>query len=159
MLFRSLEAVYRDVPAARLPDLVRHARADVALAEHRWTDAVTEARACAEHDLYATALLAAAFDGRGDADSALAAYARFTADALVKTPLSTKVRPIGEVAFASAWRRIGELYEARHDGPRAIAAYEKFVSLWQRADQELQPQVRDVRNRIRRLRADTRRGR
>ena len=41
------------------------------------------------------------------------------------------------------------------DRQRAVAHYSRFVSLWDRADPELQPKVREVRERLARLeRAD-----
>ena len=51
-------------------------------------------------------------------------------------------------------KRLGELYEARNapgDRQRAVAHYARFVSLWDRADPELQPKVREVRQRLARL--------
>ena len=54
---------------------------------------------------------------------------------------------------APAARRLGELYEAKGDRPKALQYYEHFVDLWKTADPELQPQVADVKRRIARLRA------
>ncbi|HJQ20767.1 MAG TPA: protein kinase [Gemmatimonadaceae bacterium] len=53
-------------------------------------------------------------------------------------------------------RRLGELYEEKHDIPNAVAHYRKFVSLWEHADPELQPQVAEVKRRLTRM-ADTER--
>lgn len=50
-----------------------------------------------------------------------------------------------------AYRRLGELYEAKNDRVDALRAYGKFVDLWKNADAGLQPQVADVRRRIERL--------
>ena len=50
-----------------------------------------------------------------------------------------------------AYKRLGELYEARGDREKAVEYYSGFVDLWQGADEELQPVVRDVRGRIARL--------
>lgn len=44
--------------------------------------------------------------------------------------------------------RLGELYEARNDTTKAVHYYNEFVELWKDADQELQPQVDDIRRRI-----------
>ena len=51
-------------------------------------------------------------------------------------------------------RRLGELYEAKGDIPRAVGHYREFVSLWARADPPMQPRVAEVRRRLARL-ADT----
>jgi tetratricopeptide (TPR) repeat protein len=47
-----------------------------------------------------------------------------------------------------AYRRLGELYEARGDRERAAQYYNEFVELWKDADPELQPQVTEVRKRL-----------
>jgi serine/threonine-protein kinase len=47
-----------------------------------------------------------------------------------------------------AYRRLGELYEARGDRERAAQYYHEFVELWKDADPELQPQVTEVRKRL-----------
>ena len=54
-------------------------------------------------------------------------------------------------AFVPAYLRLGELYTARGERAKAIAAYERVLNLWKDADPELQPVVRDVRARIARL--------
>jgi hypothetical protein len=48
-------------------------------------------------------------------------------------------------------QRLGEMYEARNDVDKAITHYRAFVELWENADPDLQPRVRDVRGRIERL--------
>lgn len=50
------------------------------------------------------------------------------------------------------YRRVGELSEAVGDTTGALEAYQAFVGLWAEADAEVQPQVKDVRKRIERLR-------
>ena len=52
---------------------------------------------------------------------------------------------------AATHKRLGELHEARGDREKAVEHYDSFVELWKDADPELQPQVRDVRQRIARL--------
>ncbi|AHG89297.1 protein kinase [Gemmatirosa kalamazoonensis] len=92
------------------------------------------------------ALLAYAYDLAGRPDSALASYERFIE--------VSHVTAAGFNLFAAgSWKRIGELAEATGDVPKAIAAYERFVTLWKDADPELQPKVREVRDRLARLRA------
>ena len=46
---------------------------------------------------------------------------------------------------------LGELYEARGDREKAVEQSNEFVELWKDASPELQPQVRDVRQRLARL--------
>ncbi len=45
----------------------------------------------------------------------------------------------------------GRLYEQLGDRPKAIAAFEKFLSLWPDAEAPLQPQLREARESIARL--------
>ena len=58
---------------------------------------------------------------------------------------------IDGVERAAALERLGELYEAKGDIPRAVERYNAFVSLWKNADAELQPKVAEVRRRVQRL--------
>ncbi len=53
--------------------------------------------------------------------------------------------------YPQAHKRLGELYEQSGNKDKAIEYYNKFVELWKDADAELQPQVKDVRDRIARL--------
>ncbi|HEX7122863.1 MAG TPA: protein kinase [Gemmatimonadaceae bacterium] len=48
-------------------------------------------------------------------------------------------------------KRLGELYESVANVEMAARRYREFVALWEHADARLQPQVQDVRDRIRRL--------
>jgi DNA-binding SARP family transcriptional activator len=57
---------------------------------------------------------------------------------------------------ASTWdprllQELGELYEQKGDRTKALERYRTFVDLWQDADPELQPRVREIRERIARL--------
>jgi hypothetical protein len=56
--------------------------------------------------------------------------------------------------LAGSFKRLGELYEAAGDLPKAAANLERFVELWKDADPELQPKVRDARERLQRVRAE-----
>jgi tetratricopeptide (TPR) repeat protein len=56
--------------------------------------------------------------------------------------------------LAGSYKRLGELYEATGDLPKAVASLEKFIELWKDADPELQPKVRDARTRLDRIRAE-----
>jgi tetratricopeptide (TPR) repeat protein len=55
---------------------------------------------------------------------------------------------------AATFQRLGELYEARGDRPKAIEYYLKLTDLWKNADPELQPIVKDAHARIARLSAE-----
>ena len=86
-----------------------------------------------------------AFDLAGKPDSAIAHYEAFLA----------MPDPIAEtygVFAAGTHKRLGELYEARGDTGKAESHYLQFVELWKDADTELQPKVREVRDRLARLR-------
>jgi DNA-binding SARP family transcriptional activator len=54
-----------------------------------------------------------------------------------------------------ALKRAGELYEAKGDRTKAADRYRRFVELWKDADSELQPGVREVRERLARLATET----
>jgi tetratricopeptide (TPR) repeat protein len=82
----------------------------------------------------------------GSADSALALYER-----LVATESPFRLLDRDPFYLAATYKRLGELYEARHERDKARDYYSRFVSLWKGADPELQSLVRDVRARIARL--------
>jgi serine/threonine-protein kinase len=90
--------------------------------------------------------LARAFDARGRADSAVAAYERYLGATAGRDLLDP-------TELARAYRRLGELYEARGDVPRALQRYGDFVALWAGADAALHPAIAGARERVRRLRA------
>ncbi len=135
-------------------DRWRAALGEVALAEGRAREALVEFRAAANSDSGSLefitngetdARMARAFDKAGQADSALVWFERVA-----------RVRNFGSYIPAMlnlpiAYRRLGELYEARGDTPKALENYRAFVKLWANADAELQPQVREVQQRIARL--------
>ena len=52
---------------------------------------------------------------------------------------------------ARAFRRLGELYEEKGQKQKALDYYGRFVDLWQKADPALQPQVREVKDRMAKL--------
>ena len=89
--------------------------------------------------------LARAFDASGEVDSALAVYERY-----LTTPHLNRIQ-YDPWHLASTHKRLGELYEARGAREKAVEHYNEFVELWRDADPVLQPQVRDVRERIVRL--------
>ncbi len=121
----------------------------IAVAERRYMDAITAFReadvgACT---ICALAPLALAYDLAGRADSAITLYERY---------LSTNYyyRDVQDQRYlAATYKRLGELYDAKQDAPKAREYYERFVDLWKNADPELQPKVQQVRRRLAMLRA------
>jgi eukaryotic-like serine/threonine-protein kinase len=123
----------------------------VAVAEGRVRDGINGYRAWYEEgDCSACALydLARAYERAGERDSALAVYER-----AVTTPGFTLL--FDEVlTLGPTYKRLGELYEERGDVVKALDYYGRLVDLWKNADPELQPAVRDVRQRLARLTAE-----
>jgi hypothetical protein len=83
----------------------------------------------------------------GQPDSALAYYERY-----VGTGDASRVFADANY-LAASYQRLGELYEAKGDRKRALEYYEKLIDLWKNADPELQPIVKDVKQRVSRLQA------
>jgi len=150
---RALMSEYeREVPdVVRRGQLGRHgATGALAMAEGRFEDAIAAFQAWHDAgDLYCAYCslprLGEVYESAGEADSALAVYERAAnADQLFG------MYEWGDV-MAPTYKRVGELYEERSDRDKAVEYYNRFVELWQNADEELQPQVEDVRRRIARL--------
>jgi tetratricopeptide (TPR) repeat protein len=148
------DAAVTDEESRYLYQVSRHrALAEVALAERRYTDALSEFRAadrrpdgpsgscavCLHGDL------ARVFDAAGQRDSAIAEFSAYHGTAGIVSG------GYDGTNLAGSYKRLGELYEAKGDVKRAVEQYDKFVALWKNADPELQPVVRDVRARITRL--------
>src|SRR5881275_1273236 len=151
---RQLLAEYAvQVPEAfRLREPFRHgAAAAVALAEGRIQDAIKEYRAWYEEDSCAVCglyELGRVYERTGQRDSALAVYER-----AVTTP--GMLRMFEEAGtLGPTYKRLGELYEERGQLDKARDFYGRFVDLWRNADPELQPLVRDVKQRLVRLTAE-----
>jgi tetratricopeptide (TPR) repeat protein len=89
--------------------------------------------------------LGLAFDRADMTDSAMAALEHY-----VNTPYAYRWQP-DALNLAFSLRRLGELYEARGNNAKAAKNYRTFVDLWRNADPELQPQVAEIRRRLRRL--------
>jgi tetratricopeptide (TPR) repeat protein len=85
---------------------------------------------------------AVAYEKAGQADSALAAYQRAVGRGGPWKNLAD------QWALGPSLKRLGELYEARGDRPRALEYYGRFVELWKEADPVLQPAVREARGRM-----------
>ncbi|HSG66251.1 MAG TPA: hypothetical protein VLD39_14670, partial [Gammaproteobacteria bacterium] len=94
-----------------------------------------------------SALIARIHDRAGNADSTLVAIERY-----LRIIGARRADP-DTYDLAWALKRSGELHETRGDFARAIARYRELVQLWDNADAELQPLVRDLRERIARLEA------
>jgi tetratricopeptide (TPR) repeat protein/tRNA A-37 threonylcarbamoyl transferase component Bud32 len=120
----------------------------IALAEKRYTDAVTEARA-ADVGSCTTCLdpiLGMAYDGAGQADSAIKTYTRYTS----ATSMISKMNN-DQYFLALSYRRLAELWETKGDRTKAAEYYTKFIDLWKNADPELQPKVAEARKRLAQL--------
>ncbi len=147
------ETDVRDTTVRRSQEPGRHAAlAEIAIAEGRPRDAVDEVRqsdrlpdgppdACQP---CADAAMGRVFDLAGMPDSAIVAFERYTATTFWNR-LNVRADPIH---LAAAYKRLGELYEAKGDKQRAASNYAKFVDLWKNADAELQPKVAEVKQRL-----------
>jgi tetratricopeptide (TPR) repeat protein len=118
----------------------------IAMAERKYDDAVREFRAADEGSCTVCSLpdLARAFDLAGNADSAIAVFARY-----IDAPAEpTRIWEADAYNLAGAHKRLGELYDAKGDRQKAASHYAAFLDLWKDADPELQPIVRRVRERL-----------
>ena len=127
----------------------RHfAAAEIAAAQGHSAEAVAELSALRQESGCVTCLLldiGRLREKMNQPDSALAAY-----DTLVMRSSPNRVFD-DTYQLAPVYRRLGELYEAKGDRARALDYYGRFVELWKNADPELQPAVREVRQRLSRL--------
>jgi tetratricopeptide (TPR) repeat protein len=124
---------------------LRRMRGEVALAEHRWPEAIAALRAWQDSaETLDLVVVGYAYDVADQRDSAIVLYERWLA-----TP--------GWRAESDAWwlsrtlRRLGELHEARGDRRQAREYYQRFADLWKNADIEFQPMVREARAKAARL--------
>ncbi len=85
--------------------------------------------------------LSAAFEQIGEPDSAIAALRKAVTPDLFGHENDFDTR-------AAMYRRLGELYEGQGNRSAAVEYYTKFVDLWKDADPALQPQVREVKQRL-----------
>jgi eukaryotic-like serine/threonine-protein kinase len=144
---REMFSAWERLPRGAAADpIVRHRMlGELAVVERRYADAVRELTAvnddqgtCLACDLPAIAF---AHDAAGNADSAIAVYARY-ADGFE--------RPLGTDAtfLALALRRLAELHDGKGAAQKAVSYYARFLELWKDADADLQPQVRKARARM-----------
>ena len=125
----------------------RHrALGSIAEAEGRWDDAIREYRAGDVGACVVCALpsLAHVYDQAGNVDSAIALFSRYTDG-------PDRPRANNALFLSGAHKRLGELYEAKGDRQKAIAHYQAFISLWDKADADLQPMVNQARERLAKL--------
>jgi len=128
-----------EIPYAQ--GLIALQRGDARTAVNKFRDAefVFRCFVCATFDI------GRAYEKLNLPDSAITAYTKFV-DA-VDSDWENR-----ELFLAAALRRLGEMHESRGDKRKAIEYYDRFVTLWQRADPELQPLVGDIRKRAEELR-------
>lgn len=134
---------------------LRHSvEAAVALAERRYLDAAHEAQAAdfGPCSTCAAPVIAYAYDNANRPDSAIALYTKYVESTSILNRFGTD-----GVFLAGAYKRLGELWEAKGDPAKAAGYYTKFVTMWKDADPELQPKVSEVRKRLVRLRDTERR--
>lgn len=131
--------------------LIETARGEIALAEGKVNEAVRHFRAgdVGVCDSCVAPRLARAFDAQQNADSTIYWYKRNLAMPSLNADVDSR-------ELARAYRRLGELYEAKADTKRALQRYSDFVALWKNADPVLQPAVKDVRARIAGLQKENR---
>ena len=129
--------------------------ANVALAEQKWDEAIRQLHEADKrvsiNPFYANAALAQAEDFAGRSDSAIVYLEKFVK---VKDPNMSEDSQF----LPGAYKRLGELYEAKGNREKAIENYEKFVDLWRNAEPEMQPKVAEVRGRLDRLRGNGKKG-
>ena len=126
---------------------------DIAAAEGRWQDAILaygkwndESGICTHCGLYDQAL---AYERAGETDSAITTLLRFTTVPAVERGFGSTYTP------AHGYERLGALYEQQGDHAKAVEYYSKFLDQWKDADPDLQPLVRDVKQRLARLVGET----
>ncbi len=120
-------------------------------AEGRPAEAIADLRSADRSTPCAICLLpelARAYEQAGNADSALAIYERY-----VTTPWIHRV-DVDAYYLASAYERLGSLYEERGDAEKAAHYYGRLTELWKDADPELQPRVEAARRAVQALSTD-----
>jgi tetratricopeptide (TPR) repeat protein len=150
------QAAVRDTALRRVDQPDMHGvQANIAIAEHRWRDAVEEFRKsdqqpdgpasgcafCLSMNLMYT------FSEAGMADSALAQYELYRKGAWGSRPLAGPDLTLG----ARGYELVAKLYESKGDTAKAAEHYRTFIDLWKNADPELQPRVAEARQRLLKL--------
>ena len=70
---------------------------------------------------------------------------------MLTAPSTTPSLMYEAVSLPQVHRQLGAIYEAKGERKQAVEQYTAFLDLWRRADPELQPQVREVKDRLSRL--------
>jgi tetratricopeptide (TPR) repeat protein len=147
---RLMSEYAREVPPGiRAGDPDRFAAAgQIAYAKGRYAEAASAFRATGQDNLCANCGLfdlAQTYIKLSQPDSARVAFERYD-------NLGGTFRVISDANYlAASYQRLGELYEAKGDRAKARDYYEKLIALWKDADPELQPIVRDAKERVARL--------
>ena len=122
-------------------------KGDMALAAGRNDEAIASFRAASVTGCESCRMpeIGRAFDLAGKPDSAIASFTRYL----------TTIEPdrfyFDGMVLAGMHKRLGELYEAKGNRADALSHYNTFLTLWKDADPELQPKVREVRQRVAQL--------
>jgi tetratricopeptide (TPR) repeat protein len=124
-------------------------QAEIALADKKYDDAIRLFRAadvsedgesncppCVEFNV------GRAFDASGSADSARVHFLAYLAIPVVRR-ITTDNSDLAVVD-----KRLGELFDARHDKVNALKYYGAFTDLWKNADADLQPTVSSIKRRM-----------
>jgi tetratricopeptide (TPR) repeat protein len=121
----------------------------IAMAEGRYAAAIEPMRTADKrfevNPYFAVNFIGQAFDLSNQPDSAIVYFEQY---------LGRPEPTLFEAGFwlAGTHKRLGELYDAKGNKAKAIEHFEKFVDLWKNADPELQPKVREVQDKLKRLR-------
>jgi tetratricopeptide (TPR) repeat protein len=120
--------------------------AEIAVAEQRYDEAVSEFRASDEGRCATCAYpdIARAYDLAGQPDSAIAFLERFINDPAFPTG---RVIEDGR-SRAGSHKRLAELYDANGNRAKAMSHYSQFIELWKNADPDLQPHVQKAKARL-----------
>jgi tetratricopeptide (TPR) repeat protein len=155
-MYEQMDAEMRDTAYRRLTEQARQEMlGEILLGEKKPLEAIVQFRLSdslpdgpnGQSTLNLDLELARAFDAANKPDSSIAYYEKY----LTATDPSRLSPDRDGLNLAGVLRRVGELYEARGDRSKAIASYQRFVTLWKNADQSLQPQVTDVKKKLDRL--------
>jgi len=124
------------------------AAGEIAMAQGRYSDALASFRQSQIDNICVlcnTFEIGAAYAKLAQPDSALVYYERY----LHGGGVFRIFRDVDHLA--ATYQRLGELYEAKGDRARARDNYVKLADLWKNADPELQPIVKDTKERVARL--------
>jgi eukaryotic-like serine/threonine-protein kinase len=124
------------------------AAGQIAYARGRYAEAATAFRATMQDNMCVTCgyfEIGQTFNKLSQPDSARVAFERYENQ-------GGPFRVFTDAGYlAASYQRLGELYEAKGDRAKAKDNYEKLIALWKDADAELQPIVKDAKERVGRL--------